>query len=55
MERQVALEVLPPERLMAAPDCGFVARRRDAARAKLRALVLGAAIVRQGCRRPLQS
>ena len=50
-----ALEVLPPERLLAAPDCGFVARRRDAARAKLRALVLGAAIVRQGCRRPLQS
>src|SRR5574341_1375829 len=35
---RAALEVLPPERLIAAPDCGFVARRRDAARAKLRAL-----------------
>ncbi len=43
---RAALEVLPPERVIAAPDCGFVARRRDAARAKLRALVLGTEIVR---------
>jgi 5-methyltetrahydropteroyltriglutamate--homocysteine methyltransferase len=43
---RAALEIVPPERLIAAPDCGFVARRREAARAKLRALVLGAAIVR---------
>jgi 5-methyltetrahydropteroyltriglutamate--homocysteine methyltransferase len=41
-----ALEVLPPERLVAAPDCGCVALSRDAARGKLRALALGAAIVR---------
>lgn len=44
---RAALDVLPPERLIAAPDCGFVARGRDAARAKLRTLVLGAEIVRR--------
>jgi 5-methyltetrahydropteroyltriglutamate--homocysteine methyltransferase len=43
---RAALDVVPADRLLAAPDCGFVARGRDAARAKLRALVLGAAIVR---------
>lgn len=41
-----ALEVLPVERLVAAPDCGFTALSRRAAAAKLRALALGAAIVR---------
>ena len=41
-----ALAVLPPERLVAAPDCGMVARDRRAARLKLRALVLGTQIVR---------
>jgi 5-methyltetrahydropteroyltriglutamate--homocysteine methyltransferase len=43
---RAALEVLPPERLIAAPDCGCVARDRAATRAKLRALVLGAETVR---------
>src|SRR5262245_7287073 len=43
---RAALEVLPPERLIAAPDCGCVARDRAATRAKLRALVLGAESVR---------
>jgi 5-methyltetrahydropteroyltriglutamate--homocysteine methyltransferase len=43
---RAALEVLPPERLIAAPDCGCVARDREATRAKLRALVLGAETVR---------
>ena len=38
---RAALEVLPPERLIAAPDCGCVARDRAATRAKLRAMVLG--------------
>ena len=40
------LEVVPPERLIAAPDCGCVARGRAATRAKLRALVLGAEAIR---------
>ena len=43
---RAALEVLPPERLIAAPDCGCTARDRAATRAKLRALVLGAESVR---------
>jgi 5-methyltetrahydropteroyltriglutamate--homocysteine methyltransferase len=43
---RAALEVLPPERLVAAPDCGCVALTPAAARGKLRALVLGASIVR---------
>ena len=41
-----ALLVLPPERLIAAPDCGCVARSRESTRAKLRALCMGAAMVR---------
>jgi 5-methyltetrahydropteroyltriglutamate--homocysteine methyltransferase len=41
-----ALEVLPPERLIAAPDCGCVALSRRAARGKLKALACGAAEVR---------
>jgi 5-methyltetrahydropteroyltriglutamate--homocysteine methyltransferase len=43
---RAALEVLPPERLIAAPDCGCTARDRAATRAKLRALVLGAESIR---------
>jgi 5-methyltetrahydropteroyltriglutamate--homocysteine methyltransferase len=44
-----ALAVLPPERLMAAPDCGCVALTRRATRGKLRSLALGAAMVRREC------
>lgn len=40
-----ALEHLPPERLIAAPDCGMKYLPRPVARAKLRALVAGAAMV----------
>lgn len=43
---RAALEVVPAERLVAAPDCGCVARSREATRAKLRALVLGTEAVR---------
>ena len=41
-----ALDVIPPERLIAAPDCGCVALPRTVARAKLRAMAVGAAMVR---------
>ncbi len=41
-----ALEFVPPERLMPAPDCGMKYLPRDVAFAKLRALVAGAEIVR---------
>jgi 5-methyltetrahydropteroyltriglutamate--homocysteine methyltransferase len=41
-----ALEVVPPERLVAAPDCGMKYLSRELALAKLRALVDGAEIVR---------
>ena len=40
-----ALEHLPPERLIAAPDCGLKYLPRASARGKLRALVEGARIV----------
>ncbi|MBX2804243.1 MAG: hypothetical protein KTR31_41665 [Myxococcales bacterium] len=40
-----ALEHLDPERLIAAPDCGMKYLPRESARAKLRALVAGAALV----------
>lgn len=40
-----ALEVLPPERIIAAPDCGMKYLSRSSARAKLKALVEGARIV----------
>jgi 5-methyltetrahydropteroyltriglutamate--homocysteine methyltransferase len=46
-----ALEVLPAERLIAAPDCGCTARGREATRAKLRSLVLGAGKVRSNLSR----
>ncbi len=41
-----ALQHLPPERLMLAPDCGMKYLPREVARGKLRALALGAAIVK---------
>jgi 5-methyltetrahydropteroyltriglutamate--homocysteine methyltransferase len=41
------LAVLPPERLVAAPDCGMKYVARDIAFGKLRALADGAAIVRR--------
>ena len=44
---RAALEVLPPARLVAAPDCGCVALPRDVARAKLAAMVAGARMVRE--------
>src|SRR5690606_18400073 len=40
-----ALQYLPPERLIAAPDCGLKYLPRESARAKLRALAEGTAIV----------
>ncbi len=43
---RAALEVVPPQRLIAAPDCGCTALPRAVARAKLDALVGGARIVR---------
>ena len=44
---RAALEHLPPERLIAAPDCGMKYLSRASARAKLRALAEGAAIVNE--------
>ena len=41
-----ALEVVPPERLVAAPDCGMKYLSRELAYAKLEALAAGAQIVR---------
>jgi 5-methyltetrahydropteroyltriglutamate--homocysteine methyltransferase len=43
---RAALDVVPPERLVAAPDCGMKFLTRDVAFAKLRAMVQGAAQVR---------
>jgi 5-methyltetrahydropteroyltriglutamate--homocysteine methyltransferase len=42
------LEVVPPERLVAAPDCGMKYLPRDRARRKLEALVAGARLVSDG-------
>jgi len=42
---EMALEFLPPERLIAAPDCGMKYLPRESARAKLNALVAGASRV----------
>jgi len=42
-----ALDVVPPERLIATPDCGMKYLPRDTAFGKLRALAAGAAIVNQ--------
>ena len=43
---RAALDILPVQRLIAAPDCGCGALPRDAARAKLAAMVEGARRVR---------
>ena len=43
---RAALEYVPAERLIAAPDCGCAALPREVARAKLTSMVDGAAIVR---------
>ncbi|MCZ6523574.1 MAG: 5-methyltetrahydropteroyltriglutamate--homocysteine methyltransferase [Alphaproteobacteria bacterium] len=43
---RAALEVVPPERLIAAPDCGMKYLPHEAALGKLEALVAGAAMVR---------
>ena len=43
---RAALEVLPPERLIATPDCGMKYLPRAVAFGKLQALAAGAAIVR---------
>jgi 5-methyltetrahydropteroyltriglutamate--homocysteine methyltransferase len=42
-----ALRYVPPERLMVAPDCGMKYLPREIAYRKLRAMTLGAAIVRE--------
>jgi 5-methyltetrahydropteroyltriglutamate--homocysteine methyltransferase len=42
-----ALNFVPPERLLPAPDCGMKYLPRDVALAKLKALVEGTAIVRR--------
>ena len=42
-----ALRYVPPERLMVAPDCGMKYLPRAVAYQKLRAMTLGAAIVRE--------
>jgi 5-methyltetrahydropteroyltriglutamate--homocysteine methyltransferase len=42
-----ALRYVPPERLMVAPDCGMKYLPRAIAYRKLRAMTLGAAIVRE--------
>ena len=42
-----ALEFVPPERLVINPDCGLRHLPADVARAKLRAMVAGAALVRE--------
>jgi 5-methyltetrahydropteroyltriglutamate--homocysteine methyltransferase len=42
-----ALRYIPPERLMVAPDCGMKYLPREVAYRKLRAMTLGASIVRE--------
>ena len=44
---RAALKFVPPERLVVVPDCGFSQTARWAARAKLRAMVAGARLIRQ--------
>ena len=44
---RAALDVLPPERLVPAPDCGMKYLPRELAFCKLRALVAGAKLVRE--------
>jgi 5-methyltetrahydropteroyltriglutamate--homocysteine methyltransferase len=45
---EAALRLVPPSRLVAAPDCGMKYLARDVARAKLTALAAGAALVSGG-------
>jgi len=45
---RAALEIVPAQRLIAAPDCGCAALPREVARAKLNAMVAGTALVRAG-------
>jgi len=45
-----ALRYIPPERLMVAPDCGMKYLPREVAYRKLRAMTLGASIVRESLR-----
>jgi 5-methyltetrahydropteroyltriglutamate--homocysteine methyltransferase len=47
MRLREALRYIPPERLMVAPDCGMKYLPRAVAYRKLRAMTLGAAIVRE--------
>jgi 5-methyltetrahydropteroyltriglutamate--homocysteine methyltransferase len=42
-----ALPFVPPDRLIVAPDCGMKYLPRSVADAKMRAMVAGAAMVRQ--------
>jgi len=44
---RIALQYVPPEKLTIVPDCGFSQTARWAARAKLKAMVDGARIVRR--------
>jgi 5-methyltetrahydropteroyltriglutamate--homocysteine methyltransferase len=44
---RAALEFVPPERMIIAPDCGMKYLSRDVAYGKLKAMVEGAAIVRR--------
>jgi 5-methyltetrahydropteroyltriglutamate--homocysteine methyltransferase len=44
---RAALKFVPPERLVVVPDCGFSQTARWAARAKLRAMVAGARLIRR--------
>jgi len=44
---RAALEVVPPERLVAAPDCGMKYLSRDLAFRKLAAMVAGTEFVRE--------
>lgn len=44
---RAALQYLPAERLIAAPDCGMKYMSRDTAFAKLQAMAQGAAMVRE--------
>ena len=49
---EAALKFVPPERLVAAPDCGMKYLSREVAFGKLKAMVAGAAMVRDGLKGP---
>jgi len=42
-----AAQYLPPDKIIAAPDCGLVTLSQNAARAKLAAMVAGARLARE--------